>query len=102
MRLPPPEYLQHFATALPVEGELTVNPYYFILWRPEQLELMNREYEVGQYAPDYLGFATSGGGEMLAFDSQNRIFTIPFIGMSSKDAIKVANTWKEFLSYIKG
>ena len=101
MRLPPPEYLQHFATDLPVEGGLTVNPYYFVLWRPEEIEQMNREYEVPQYAPEYLGFATSGGGEMLAFDSQNRIFAIPFIGMSSKDAIKVASTWNEFLNFMQ-
>lgn len=61
---------------------------------------MNKGYEVAEYAPGFLGFASSGGGEMLAFDKDNKIFSIPFIGMSPKEALPVAKNWEEFVTYM--
>lgn len=33
---------------------------------------------------------------MLAFDYEGRISMIPFIGMSSDEAIVIADSWKDF------
>ena len=37
-------------------------PGYFQLWSPQDLERMNREYNVPTLAPGFLGFGSNGGG----------------------------------------
>lgn len=48
------------------------------------------------YAPGFLGFATSGGGEMLAFSPTGAVVYAPFIGMEPEAALPLASTWREF------
>ncbi|MCC7421083.1 MAG: hypothetical protein IT428_12445 [Planctomycetaceae bacterium] len=81
----------------PSEGPLRVDPGWFQLWPLENIEQWNAEYEVPRYAPGFTGFGSSGGGEMLAFDSKGFIYMIPFIGMDSCDAIKIADSWQQFV-----
>ena len=51
-----------------LEGELSVEPEWYVLWRPEELEEFNRDYQLAEYAPGFLTFGGNGGGELLAFD----------------------------------
>jgi hypothetical protein len=97
----PPEYISYFAGDGPKEGALTVQPCWFQLWSPSEIEQRNRDYEVQEYAPEFLGFGSSGGGEMLAFDQRGAVFMLPFIGMSSEDAMPVADSWSQFLERIE-
>jgi hypothetical protein len=96
----PIEYSSYFRTDAPKEGALTVQPGWFQLWRPNDIEQMNHEYKVSKFAPGFLGFGSSGGGELLAFDSVGRVAMIPMIGMSSKEARLVAGSWSEFITRI--
>lgn len=41
------------------------------------------------------------GGEFFAFDGAGAVYSIPLIGMSVEDAIKVANSWAEFVQHIE-
>ncbi len=92
----PDEYLQYMAGDGPKEGELTIEPGWFQLWDPRQLEKLNTDYDTQACVPDFWGFGSSGGGEMLAFDRDGAIFMIPFIPMDRKDAVKIAQSWQEF------
>jgi hypothetical protein len=97
----PPEYVGYFAGNGLKEGSLSVEPGWFQLWAPAEIEQLNRAYQVPEFAPGFLGFASSGGGEMLAFDAKGRIVMIPFIGMSPRYARPVADSWSEFVEKIK-
>lgn len=75
-------------------GEGFIGKNYIIFWKLEELEQFNREYEVDVYAPGIFIFASSGDGEAYGFDTYNvncPIIRIPFIGMSRRHMIFVAN-----------
>ena len=96
----PPEYLAYVeedgTDAASTEGD----PGYFQLWHPDDVEKMNRDYHVAEYAPGFLGFGSDGGGEMLAFDSAGSVFMIPFVGMEPAEARKIAASWSEIVERI--
>jgi hypothetical protein len=96
----PAQYIAYFASNGPKEGPLSVEPGWFQLWPLDELERWNREYQVHEYAPGFVGFGSSGGGEMLAFDADGRVVMIPFIGMSPDEVWPVADSWNEFVKGI--
>ena len=97
---PPAHYIDYFASDRPKEGPLSVDPGWFQLWSPAELQQMNQRYSVPEFAPGFLGFGSSGGGELLAFDSEGRIVMIPFVPMSPDQALPVAGSWDEFVQKI--
>ncbi len=92
----PEEYIRYVAGNGPKEGGLAIEPGWFQLWPPDEVNKLNRDYQVEEFAPGFLGFGSSGGGEMLAFDADGRIVMIPFVGMSADDARPVAGSWTAF------
>jgi hypothetical protein len=76
------------------------DPGYFQLWPTSEIEQWNKDYQVEEYAPGFLGFGSDGGGEMLAFDRAGAVFMIPFIGMNAEDANRIAGSWSEVASRI--
>ena len=97
----PTLYVHYFSSDGLKEGELTVEPGWFQLWPPEEVERCNRKYRVQELAPGFLGFGSSGGGELLAFDAQGRVVMMPMIGMSADEAWPVADSWIEFVEKIR-
>jgi len=83
------------------EGELSVEPEWYILWRPEELEEINRDYELQVYAPGFISFGGNGGGELLVVNAQGEVFYIPAIGMNPETAIKIASSLQEFKEYMQ-
>jgi hypothetical protein len=75
----PPEYVSYFAGDGRREGGLTVEPGWFQLWPPADVEHWNQAYHVSEFAPGFLGFGSNGGGELLAFDASGRIFMLPMV-----------------------
>ena len=97
----PPEYVKYCSGDGLHEGGLIVDPGWFQLWPLGEIEDLNQDYEVQEYAPGFLGFGSSGGGELLAFDSEGSIVMIPFIGMTPSEAITIAASWSDFVSKIE-
>lgn len=97
----PPQYVGYFASDAPKEGALAVAPGWFQLWSPTEVEQLNGDYHVSEFAPGFLGFGSSGGGELLAFDSEGRVFMLPMVGMSPDQARPVADSWSEFIARIE-
>jgi hypothetical protein len=67
-----------------------------ILWPFADVYRLNDEYHVTEFAPDLLGIGSDGGGEMLAFDRDDRVIKVPFIGMDTREAILIAPSWHHF------
>jgi hypothetical protein len=97
----PTEYVNYFENDGLTEGGLTVEPGWFQLWEPDEIEILNQNYQVKEFAPGFLGFGSSGGGELLAFNAEGKIVMIPFIGMSPSEAITVAISWSDFVAKIE-
>lgn len=84
-----------------VEGEMSTEPGWYIIWLPEEVEQYNREFELPSYAPDYVAFGQDGGNELLVLDSRGAVFMLPAIGMSSDSARCIADSIVEFKNRMK-
>lgn len=97
----PEEYLALLLYSNGGEGELAVEPGWFQLWPAEKVIELNEGYGVGKNAPGFFGFGSNGGGEMLAFDTRKnkswKVVMIPFIPMTTEDAIVIADDFKAFV-----
>jgi hypothetical protein len=93
----PDEYVRYCAGSGLKEGGLSVQPLWFQLWAPSEVERLNRDYQVQVFAPGFLGFGSSGGGELLAFDVDGRVFTVPFDDICKERAWLVAESWSGFV-----
>ena len=82
------------------EGELSVEPEWYVLWKPQELEEINQDYELAQYAPGFISFGGNGGGELLVLNSSKEVFYIPSIGMDPDSAIKISDNLDEFKTYM--
>lgn len=96
MAIPSQELLAYYAAGKRLVCELDANPYLCEFWPQEELTKYNVEYEVPLYAPGYFGFATNGGGEMLALSPSGAVVCLPFIGMQPAVALLVAPSWVAF------
>ena len=63
----PEDYLTFLRLSNGGEGELGVQPYWFQIWRAEEVAKWNQGYEIAEYFPGYFAFGGSGGGDWLAF-----------------------------------
>lgn len=85
------------------EGDLDVQPYWVQFWPAAEVAEHNEGYEVEMWIPGFLGFASSGGGELLAFDTRAqpwRVCTIPFIPMREEHAIEIAPDFASFTAHL--
>lgn len=73
---------------------------YFDLEPIENIPEYNQDIEIQTYAPEFIAFGSDGGGEAFVFDANGAIYLLPFIGMESEQAVKVASSWSEFLSHV--
>jgi hypothetical protein len=97
----PRELLEYYASGGAQSCELQVGPYLCEFWPPEEVQQYNADYHVPEFAPGFLGFATNGGGEMLAISPTGTVVYLPFIGMAPAEALLVAETWQRFVSMLK-
>lgn len=84
-----------------IEGELSVEPEWYVLWQPEEVEDINNNYELSKYAPGFISFGGNGGGELLVANHKGEVFYLPSIGMSPESAIKIADGLQEFKGYMQ-
>ena len=97
----PTEYVSYFDGDGLKEGALSVEPGWFQLWAPGEIEQLNLDYHVDEFAPGFVGFGSSGGGELFAFDASEHVVMIPFVGMCVKAARPVSASWSEFVEKIE-
>ena len=92
----PEEYRRFVEVNGLFEGFTTGDAEYVALWAPSEISRNNADINISEYAPGFLAFASDGGGEVFAFDVTGTVFMLPLIGMESRYAEKVANSFLEF------
>jgi hypothetical protein len=73
---------------------------YAILWKLQELQELNAEYEVSEYAPCLFLFGSDGGGEAFAFDMRTSpwsVVQVPFVGMDTELAEPMGDSFLAFL-----
>ena len=100
----PSEYLALLRYSDGGEGSIDIGPGWLQLWSSEEVLQHNQGYQIEEYLPGFFGFGSSGGGELLAFDTRGekpwKVVMIPFIPMSEKEAIVIAKEFEEFIRAI--
>lgn len=89
----PSAYLAFLRAEDSSAGDLGAEPGWIQLWPAAEVYDLNESYEVSASLPGFVGFASSGGGELLAFDvrtTPSRICMVPFIPMDEADAVEIA------------
>lgn len=84
-----------------VEGELLVEPEWYVLWRPDEIEEFNEDYQLSEYAPGFVTFGGNGGGELLVVNQRGEVFYMAAIGMAPDMAVKIASNLQEFKGYMQ-
>lgn len=95
----PKEYKEFLEKTNGAEGFVGDNSF-VNLWRAEELQKLNADYEVENYAPGFLIFGSDGGGEAFAFDltaPNMPIVKMLFVGMGRETATPISATFWEFL-----
>ena len=97
----PTDYLSFLRLCNGGQGKLSIQPWSFRIWPADELLQANKDYNVQSSIPGFLGFGSSGGGELLAFDTRTaqpwKVYMIPFIVMQEEDAIEIADSFIAFL-----
>src|SRR5688572_14806924 len=100
----PEEYLALLRYSDGGDGVLGLEPGWLQLWSSTDVLENNKDYEIEEYIPGFFGFGSSGGGELLAFDTRRgkpwKIVMIPFVPMSAELAIVIAKDFEEFIRAI--
>jgi hypothetical protein len=78
---------------------ITTEESYISLWPLTEMFLLNEEYSVNEYAPEFFVFGSDGGDTAFAIEkSTGYIFEMPFIGMSNDEAIFKFKSFNEFIN----
>jgi len=97
----PAPYVSYVEIDDGAEGDLGVEPGWIQLWPVAEVGQLNPRYEVATNLPGFLGFGTSGGGELLAFDTRTepwRVCMVPFIPMNESEAVEIAPDFAKLAS----
>jgi hypothetical protein len=101
----PETYLSFLSASNGGEGELAAEPEWFSLWPAESLISNNMSYEITTSLPEYFGFGSNGGGELLAFgigsEKMGKVFMIPFIPLDKTEAKLICDSFEQFLQLMK-
>ena len=84
-----------------LEGELSVDPLWYIIWEPENLEEYNKDYELSEYLPGYTAFGSNGSNELLVVDGSGTVYTVPAIGMEPQYANKIAESISDLKQHME-
>jgi hypothetical protein len=97
----PADYLDLLRCSNGGQGFLTVQPYLFRLWPAEQALDNNLDYQMPDYVPGFFGFGDNGGDEFFAFNTQWKIYSIPFVPMEESAARLVAENILSLVDYLE-
>ena len=84
-----------------IEGEMSIDPMWYIIWEVENLKEYNNDYELSKYAPGFTTFGSNGADELLVIDKLGLVYTIPAIGMEPQCANKIAESINDLKQYLE-
>jgi hypothetical protein len=100
----PKDYLNFLRQYGTLEGELSVQPFWFRVWAADEVRQANCDYQVQGLLPGWFAFGSSGGGELFAFETRThqpwKVFMIPFSVMDESESMIVAEDFESFVKAI--
>jgi hypothetical protein len=100
----PPSYVEFLEAHDGWEGDLGHTIGFVVVWNRQTIQERWDLYEMGEYLSDrWFPFGSDGGGEMLCFDlasETDRVFWIPYIGMSEAEAMAQHYSFAEIAAAI--
>ncbi len=98
----PAELIKYHVGGGRLEGDLGESFVgWFQLWPINELENLNRIYEVALVALDHIGIGSNGGGELIAIAPGGQVVALPFIAVDPKDSVVLASSWEAFEEMIR-
>jgi hypothetical protein len=95
----PDEYLEFLEWSNGGQGDTGLN--YFTLWKGEELQSLNKGYDIESFLPGCLAIGNDGPN-FLFMDTQDRICRTPY-GYGKDDMVEVlASSFSDFCRRIKG
>lgn len=70
---------------------------YIILYRLEELQEINCDYQVEKYLSNHCLIGSDGGGEAFGIDKEGNFFAIPYIPMDEEEKIILGGTFADFI-----
>ena len=98
----PAAYLARLLAEDGAEGSLSIEPGWIQLWSAADIAAHNARYHVTEFLPGFFGFASNGGGELIAFNTRSlpwRICMVPFIPMEEAEAVEIAPDFETFATH---
>lgn len=79
-------------------ADINTSGRYIILWPLTNMIQLNKDYSVGEFAPDFFIFGSDGGDIAYAIEKQSGfIYEMPFIGMSKEEASFIDRAFTGFI-----
>ena len=88
----PETYLSFLAAEDGSEGDLGVAPGWISFWPAAAVAQQNSLHGLALFLPGFVGFASTGDGELFAFDSRGtswRICIVPFFPMDESNVVEI-------------
>jgi hypothetical protein len=97
----PAQYLKFLQESNGAEGDLGIEPGWFVVWSAEGALTATKDYGLPVCLPGYFTFGSNGGGELFVFELQagaadRTVFMVPAIGMAVSELLVVARSFAEF------
>jgi SMI1/KNR4 family protein SUKH-1 len=97
----PSEYVALLRLSDGGQAQLSGYPSYVRIWSARTAIEYNRDYEVQQWLPGFVGFGDNGGPDMVGFDTRfgqpYRVCAIPFAPMEWEAAIGEVTDFSAFI-----
>jgi hypothetical protein len=97
----PPEYLALLRLSDGGHASLSGYPSYVRVWPARTAIEHNRDYEVQEWLPGFIGFGDNGGPDMVGFDTREGepypVCAVPFVPMEWEAAVGQAPDFGAFI-----
>jgi hypothetical protein len=74
----------------------------YSVWEKEEIEKLNKQYNVEKFIPGYVAIGTNEGGEILVIKTDSgSVYSIPAVPIDENQAILLTKDFNKLQSYIK-
>ena len=82
-------------------GEGSIGETWLSLYRIEELQQINDEYEIKKYLPEHIVIGSDGGDEFYGIDSNGMFFNVPSL-FDKQDITYLCNDMETFAEKVNG
>ena len=80
-------------------GEGDIGETWLVLYRLEELQEVNDDYDVNEFLPNHIIIGSNGGEDLYGIDSRGRFFNVPSM-MDERDVTVLCDDMKDFFEKV--